>query len=247
MRAKRQADQALMPSGTMSKREMDASCLKSSSPNPQKLQTPIQVNLPSVLPNLFKGFSDHAVTAERAEPQGGTRSKSLYTLSKPKNTVELGDPMTGPEDVTVSDSSSSSSDSQVSKSLHHDLDKEYDNPWKTLRPKWHTNGDGDDDDLSSDKESGYWSNSNETTTSARSRTSPLQTPRVTQVSLPRDRFRLERNYCRPMPKSNELCRNWLRGQCDRGYSCRHIHEESEYDGDSVSFLTLLCSLCSTVL
>jgi len=252
MRAKRKAEQALTPSGTILNPEMDAPCLKSSreaSPNPASLQTPIhdpiRVDLPSAVPNLFNIFSDHANTQEKMLSMGprsqpdGPQAKSLYTLTKFNTYAKQRDQMTRLEDVTsVSDSTSSSGDSQLSKE-YHDLHEEYDNPWKALRPKWHTNGD--EDDLQSDRESGYWSN--ETTTSCReipspSNTNPLETPRLAQGSLPSDRFQLRRNYCHPRPKFNELCRKWLRGQCDRGHSCRYIHEDLEYDDDSVGFLSL---------
>lgn len=253
MRAKRRADQALTPSG---KREMDSSCLKSSresSPNPTSLQTPIhdpiRVNFPSSVPDLINVLSDHAHKQEKAlsmEPNSkpdDPQAKLLYTLPKVNTNAKQRDQMTRLEDFTsVSDSTSSSGDSHLSKK-HHDLDEEYDNPWQALRPKWHTNGD--EDDPQSDRESGYWSN--ETATSCRevpahSNTSPSETPRLAQGSLPNDLFQLGRNHRHPRPKYNELCRRWLRGQCEMGHSCRYIHEDLEYDDDSVSFLSLFCVL-----
>jgi len=250
MRAKRRADQALTPSG---KREMDSSCLKSSresSPNPTSLQTPIhdpiRVNFPSSVPDLINVLSDHAHKQEKAlsmEPNSkpdDPQAKLLYTLPKVNTNAKQRDQMTRLEDFTsVSDSTSSSGDSHLSKK-HHDLD---DNPWQALRPKWHTNGD--EDDPQSDRESGYWSN--ETATSCRevpahSNTSPSETPRLAQGSLPNDLFQLGRNHRHPRPKYNELCRRWLRGQCEMGHSCRYIHEDLEYDDDSVSFLSLFCVL-----
>jgi hypothetical protein len=257
MRAKRKADQALTPSRTTSKLEIDSSSLKSSSTSSPnfKISTsllipthdPVRVNLPSF--HSLKILSDHADTQERApmmELQAlpdTAQSKSSYTHSKPNNNIDQRDQMTGLEDFrSVSDSASSSDDSQISTKKHHDLNEEYDNPWKALRPKWHTNDDVDE--LQSDKESGYWSNSNETTTSrrARSMSNPFHTSNLAQGSAAKDNSQFAKNYCHPRPKSNELCRKWLRGQCDRGYTCMHIHEDLEYDGDCVSFLSLFCVL-----
>ncbi|KAJ7770618.1 hypothetical protein B0H16DRAFT_218276 [Mycena metata] len=33
----------------------------------------------------------------------------------------------------------------------------------------------------------------------------------------------------PPPLSQEVCRNWLRDQCWRGYDCRYVHRDLEYD------------------
>ncbi|KAJ3732932.1 hypothetical protein DFJ43DRAFT_267411 [Lentinula guzmanii] len=33
----------------------------------------------------------------------------------------------------------------------------------------------------------------------------------------------------PPPKNAEVCRHWLRGICERGYDCRYVHGDLEYD------------------
>lgn len=57
-----------------------------------------------------------------------------------------------------------------------------------------------------------------------------------QDSLARDP---ERKPFQSRPMSNEQCRRWLRGQCEKGSSCNYIHEEvGRSEKDSVSFLPL---------
>ncbi|KAJ3779872.1 hypothetical protein GGU10DRAFT_337654, partial [Lentinula aff. detonsa] len=37
----------------------------------------------------------------------------------------------------------------------------------------------------------------------------------------------------PPPRNSELCRQWLRGICERGYDCLYVHGDLEYD-ESIS-------------
>ncbi|TFK67581.1 hypothetical protein BDN72DRAFT_822286 [Pluteus cervinus] len=34
---------------------------------------------------------------------------------------------------------------------------------------------------------------------------------------------------RPLPPSTEVCRRWLRGICQFGYACKHVHNDLDYD------------------
>ena len=55
------------------------------------------------------------------------------------------------------------------------------------------------------------------------------------VSLSSDDVLSMKEQKRPRPKINEVCRRWLRNECNLGYQCNFVHEDLEYDVSPVSF------------
>jgi hypothetical protein len=141
-------------------------------------------------------------------------------------------------------------------------DEESDNLWNSSTSRWHTTGS---ESSSQHEEAELLSDTNKPSTSQNqtptrfsgsetSSSQRLREKRVASVACPLTGFsattlttasssipqRLSlpnQRRCHPRPKTNERCRAWLRNHCNLGYNCKYIHEDLEYDNDTVC----LCS------
>src|SRR6266511_4296063 len=146
------------------------------------------------------------------------------------------------------DIGSSNSDSDRSYQLLKDKVGESDsdlNPWKDVPPRWHTTGDEDwlnEEERSSDSDETSDSH-HQTPSRYFTRTPPANhVPHPSKSSLHSPSLcpqRVAHPVPQRRPKTMELCRKWLRNQCDKGYSCHYIHEDLDYDNDPVGVICLL--------
>lgn len=139
------------------------------------------------------------------------------------------------------------------------------NPWKDVPLRWHTTGG--EESLGEEE---CWSDSNETSDSHHQPSSQYFTHAV-QTNMLIDGpapakcvARSSKSYLHspplcpqraadpvqlrhPRPKTTELCRNWLRNKCNRGYSCHYIHEDLEYDDDPVGVTCFFTAMIPQVV